>query len=225
VPALPAVPQVIRVTHEWVLSEDVNAVCRMFFSYSGAAPSNSDCQTFANAAMTLANTNLKGLMGADTILSRVDVEDLTSSTSGVGSSTHAAITGTRSGPVLPASTCMLTSHGVHRRFRGGHFRIYWPFGTQTDMTDEQTWDSAFISQTTTDVTTYIGGLIATALGSASLVSHVGVSYYHGFTNITGSTGRVKDVSTPRTTPIVDTIISFIAQVGIAIVRKRLLGLA
>jgi hypothetical protein len=224
-PALPSVPGVMRFDYLWAYGEDLVARTRYFINYTGTAPTNTELNTLADAVMTDAVTNLKGLYGVDTTLEGVEITDLSSSTAATGVSSHAVITGNRSGAVLPADIALLESLQVHRRFRGGHARIYWPFGTQTDMVDPQTWTGAFTAAATTDIANHLGVVIAANWSGGTMVGRVNVSYYEGFTVVTGSTGRARNVSTPRVSPIVDVIISHIVRVGIATIRKRLLGLA
>ena len=50
---------------------------------------------------------------------------------------------------------------------------------------------------------------------------VNVSYYEGFTVHMGTTGRARNVSTPRSSPIVDAVLGFIIQEGIATIRQIL----
>jgi len=225
VPALPDVPNVIRIDTHWTLSEDTNAKVRFFYQYTGTAPTNTQLNTFCNAVMTAANTWIKGLMGADTTFDMVEATDLTSPTSAVGLSTNSPFTGTRAGAVLPADIALLNSSEVHRRYRGGHCRQYFPFGTQPDLNDEQTWGSTFLGQCNTDLAGWSAAIIAANWSGATIVGPVNVSYYNGFTVHTGTTGRARNVSTPRTSAIVDLVISSIVRAGIATIRKRLLRLA
>lgn len=224
-PALPAVPGVMRFDYLWAYGEDLKAKTRYFINYTGTAPNNTQLNTLCDAVMTDAVTNLKGLYGVDTTLEGVEITDLSSSTAATGVSSHAVIVGNRSGGVLPADIALLESLQVHRRFRGGHARIYWPFGTQTDLDDPQTWLAAFVSAATTDIATHLGVVIAANWSGGTMVGRVNVSYYEGFHTVTGSTGRVRNVSDPRTTALVDAIISHIVRLGIASIRKRLLRLA
>jgi len=57
------------------------------------------------------------------------------------------------------------------------------------------------------------------------LAEVNVSYYAGFTLHTGTTGRVRNVPTPRAVPLVDPVTSQITRAGIGQVRRRLLHLA
>jgi hypothetical protein len=224
-PALPDVPGVIRIDHHFQLSEDQFAKCRLFLAYTGTAPTNADLNEFCDDCMADYGTDLKGLAGVDTILESVSCIDLTSSTSASGLSSASPITGTRAGGVLPAAIAALVSKEVHRRYRGGHPRTYWPFGTQTDMFDEQTWLVAFTAAVGTDYQSYISDIRGEVWAGATLTGEVNVSYYSGFTVHTGTTGRARNVSTPRGSAIVDVVVEIIARVGIAVIRKRLLGLA
>jgi hypothetical protein len=223
-PALPAVPNVIRVRFFWHIGEDLAAVCHSFTQYSGTAPTNAELNTYAAAVMTNYDSDMKGFFASDRILEEVTVTDLTSSTAALGAATG-SIAGTRSGDTLPASVCAVEQRKIARRFRGGHSRIYWPAMTQTDMQDSQTWKAASASAFETAILAFATANLAAAWSGATLIGPVAVSYYSGFTVHTGTTGRARNISTPRTTPIVDSVVDSAVAIGIGSQRKRLLKLA
>jgi len=223
-PALPDVPAVLRIDMHFIMSNDDFAKCRFFLKYAGSPPTNTELDTLATLVRTEFTTNLAGLVSVDTSLNRVDITDLSSPTSAVGSDTF-NVPGTLAGNVTPSSVCVLESLTISRRYRGGHPRIYWPFGNSTKLTDEQRWDLTFIGVVTTDLHNFYAGIEAGVWSGGISLQQVNVSYYQGFTTHTGTTGRVRNVSTPRTTPVVDVVSGDIVRDGIASQRKRLLRLA
>lgn len=223
-PALPDVPGVIRVDMHFSYGEDLFAKCRFFAAYSGSAPSVGQLNTFAGVVVTEYDSQLKGLASSSVHLTEVVVTDLTTPTSSVGS-TAASVAGTRSGPGLPASACVVQSRHVARRYRGGHSRIYWPFGTGNDNADNQVWEPTFVTQCDTDLTAFGTAIHAAVWSGGGTLTPVSVSYYSGFTTHTGTTGRVRNVSTVRSVPLVDLIVGDTIQHGIGSQRKRLLSLA
>jgi hypothetical protein len=221
VPALPSVANMIDTKLTYTIGEDLVAANRFYIKYTGTAPTPAVIDSYASEVGTAWGTDLKSLAGNGVELTAVEAIDLSSPTSAVGSNTE-AITGTRSGGNLPASMCTLISFEISRRYRGGHPRIYLPFGTDTDLLDSQTWTSAFLSAVATGWQNFIEAVLAITWSGGGPVSHNNVSYYEGFTPHIGTTGRYRNVSTPRTDPLVDQVVSYTVRGGIASQRKRLL---
>jgi len=205
-PALPDVPQVLKLRLHWQIGLDVSAVTILHWQYSGAAPTSTALHTFCANLNGATSAQWPGMLDTDTKFLGCDIVDLTSPTSGVGGDSTSVI-GTRSGDPLGASTAMLTTYSVSRRYRGGKPRSYYPFGTSSDLSTRNTWDTGVVSF-------YEGQLavLYTAIDSAftgagiTPVGQVNVSYY-GPPNrtITGSTGRVRTISTVRATPLIDAV--------------------
>jgi len=226
-PALPVIPGVIRLERQFKMSEDNAARVRTFLSYSGTAPTVAQLNTFAAAIGTSFGTNLKGLMTPASTLETVTVTDMSSYTGAQGVASP-AIQGTRGSGgtgTLPASTAVVVSLEIARRYRGGHPRQYWPFGLSADMQDAQTWSSSFNSACATGFAADSAAILGSGWTGAGALSGVNVSQYSGFTVHDGTTGRARNVSTPRTSPIIDAVLSLVVRLGIGAVRKRLLGLA
>jgi hypothetical protein len=220
------VPNVLRFDFFFQIGEDNFAKCRFFQQYSGAAPTSAALSTQANNVGALySSSGMSGNLHTSNSLQKITITDLSSPSAGVGVSTFVPITGNRVGAELPGNTAVLESREIARRYRGGHSRIYWPFGVQADLHDEQTWSPAAVGNFSTALANFQSGLGATFPGGTTLVGPVNVSYYFGATPHTGTTGRVRMVNTPRVTPLVDAVLSAIVRVGVATIRKRLLGLA
>lgn len=222
-PALPSPGKVVRLKYIFAFS-DGGPLChvRPYYSYSGTNPSIADCQTLANAVMTDANTNLAGLFGSWITLDGVEVTDLSSATGSVNTSSHAPIAGTNSGSALPQEVAACFRYQVGRRYRGGHPKEFWPFGVQANMTDELDWTSAFITAMDTDMTTHVGNIVGQVFGGSTITAKVNISYYEGFTVFTGVTGRARNVSKARTTPIVDDV-SILGLLGKISTQRRRRG--
>ena len=223
-PALPAVPNVLRLDHYFHIAEDLTAKTRKFWKYLGGPPTNAELATMATAVRTAFASDMASLLSSFWELSEIVVTDLSSSTAAQGSDST-AVPGTRSGSSNSASVCLLESLKIGRRYRGGHPRNYWPFGVNGDFATAQTWLPAFITACDTGFTSFHSA-IDSAIGAwGTSEGQVNVSYYSGFTTHTGTTGRVRNVSTVRLAPLVDAATGVIFQVGIASQRKRLLKLA
>lgn len=224
-PALPNAPKVLRITYKFAIGTDLGAVCREFYQYTGAGASAADLVLQANTIMLSANDLLIPMMGADRTLESVTITDLSSPTAPQGTSTNGPFVGSRAGGALPASAAVLQSQEILRRYRGGHPRTYWPFGTDDDVSTAQTWTTAFVNAVHTALVGHFASWSGSLVPGLGSVANVNVSYYQNFTVHMGTTGRARNVSTPRLAPIIDLVVGSIIRVGIAQIRRRLLELA
>ncbi len=223
-PALPSVPKVLRVDLHYTVGGDTFAKNRFFLQYAGTAPSNTNLNDLAEETTDQFGFNLQSLMNVDTALSKVEITDLTAPTAAFG--THAEVlTGTRAGAVVTADSCVLESLSIARRYRGGHPRIYWPFGVSADLQTLQTWTNALVAAVAAGLAGFYATLEAAVWAGGVSLQQVSVSYYHLFTVTTGTTGRARNVSTPRAMPLVDFVTGDNVRNGVATQRKRLLRLA
>lgn len=219
-PALPSVSKVVRTALTMNLGDGTPALTRFFTQYSGTAPTNADLATFDTALATAFGTNLKSLMDNGMLLNQVESIDLSSVTAAVDTST-VSVAGTRGSATLAASTALVASYRIARRYRGGHPRGYWPFGIQTDLNDRNTWKSTFTSACNTGLTAFFTAVNAAGWSGAGTLTHVNVSYYHGFTVVTNPiTGRARNVPTLRGTPLVDLVTGVFAQPSTGAQRRR-----
>lgn len=219
-PALPPVPEVIKA--EVVLSDssDTDVISRWFWQYSGTAPTAAQLNTLAQAYATSWITNFAPMYTAANELTLVKLTDLSSPSAAVGSYSlsHA---GTRSGGTLPAGTAALLNAQISRRYRGGKPRVYLTAGATGDVLTAQTWATAFLTSLLTAWNTANGVWSASIWSGGTFESLVNVSYYEGFTNFTGPTGRMRARSTLRTGgPVVDDISSWSANTRFASQRRR-----
>jgi hypothetical protein len=111
---------------------------------------------------------------------------------------------------------------VGRRYRGGKPRIYLPWGSASDQATLNQWTSGFISSAATAWTNFITAIAAAPWSGASGLKQVNVSFYSGFTNETGPSGRARAVSTPRAgSAVVDDIIAHSLNTIYGVQRSRL----
>ena len=95
-PPLVNYAQCLKVRTLMFTGSDIDISATWHFTYTGTAPTDATCAALAAAILAGAVTNLLPLMGGDTGLSGVSVQDLTSPTSGFGESL-ASHTGSRAG--------------------------------------------------------------------------------------------------------------------------------
>jgi hypothetical protein len=217
-PALPTIPNVLKVSLLWSISSDVDARTGLFFSYSGSAPNNAACSAFATAAF-----NAFGAFGedwdSDTSLIGTEVIDLSSHSGGVGLHSGTVV-GNLTHPISGASS-VLVNYQIARRYRGGRPRSYLPWGDQTVIGNRQTWGGTFVAAVTTHVGDAFAGIIGQTSGGTTISQHVNVSYYEGFTVETNpGTGRARNVPNLRSSPLVDTIVGYSISTRIANQRRR-----
>lgn len=219
-PPLPVVPNVIKVITHYSVGLDTSALCRQYFSYSGGPPTAADLNALATNIRTTWATNIAPLYYNGGGLGTVICQDLASATGATGTDTTNA-SGTRTGSPLPRSTAMLINHVVSRRYRGGKPRSYLPLGAAADIVAGGGWNSTFTNTCSTNYAAWIAAIVGYTHGSTTIAAHVNVSYYSGFTVVTNpTTGRAKNVSKLRGTPLVDTITSSIANGVPANQRRR-----
>lgn len=220
-PALPAQPGVFEVKFHFTIGNDANAVVRSFFKYTGTVFTNSQALAVATAIRALAATNLPAVMGVDTTLTDVSVQDLSTSTAGFGVDSGSTA-GTRGGGLLSAGTATLISSTIARRYRGGKPRTYWPLLTSDDVLDTQNWKTASVNDVQTAYNAIYSGIDALTTGGISAVANVNVSYYEGFTSVLNPiTGRTRDVPKVRSVAIApDVVLTSAVQQRIASQRRR-----
>lgn len=218
-PALPSVPNVLRVDWQFQDGSDANVSARNFFRYSGSAPTSADCVALA--------ATIYGLQAAhasvwDTFseLIGTKVTDLSSPMGGIGE--HSQVTvGTRPNTPLPGGAACLVNYVIARRYRGGKPRNYFPWFVADDINPRQAWFAEAINDATNALTAYFAGVIGLVQGGTTITAHVNVSYYDGFTVVTNPiTGRARNVAKLRAVPVVDDILSWTVSSRPASQRRR-----
>lgn len=220
-PRLPDHPGVLRVTVHIELGADLNAQVRQFFTYTGTAPSNTDCISLATQISGEVDAHLIPFMSADRINLGVDVIDLTSVTSGQGLFTEHT-PGTEAGTPLPADVCLLQNFTIGRRYRGGKPRSYWPMGTVADLLSPQQWVGASLTAFHTALQNYVNAVTSTSAAGTSISAQCSISNYLGFTAIPNPvTGRTRDAPKVRAVAIPpDVIAGFTLNSHLASQRRR-----
>lgn len=200
-PALPDHPNVFAVRHFFEVGDDLNVACRLHYRWSGTAPSNAVCVTFATAIHASMVTNLVPLMAATNSVHAVSVTDLTSPTGAFGEYFHTD-NGTSGGSPLDAATAVLFNMHIARRYRGGKPRTYWPLGVAGDLVNPTLWEATSVTAFQTALDQLVDDTIALSSSGTVMGTLCSVSDYHGFTPVTNPiTGRTRDVPTVRSVAI------------------------
>lgn len=192
---------------------------RLYFSYSGSAPTAGNCATIASDVAAAWNTDIAPLTANNYALVEVDVLDIATD-SGLSGQWTGSHSGSRSGTTLPVQCATNVEFGISRRYRGGKPRCFLPPGVAADLVDEGTWGTSFISTAGTGFSSFAAAINAISVGSVGTLQHVNLSYYKGFTNITNSSGRERAVPTYRTSALHDNITGYFVKAVIGSQKRR-----
>lgn len=206
-PALPVVPNVLKLTLGWTIGGDSTAETVTHWQYSGGAPNSADCITLAALFLSGAAAHFPAEMPTNCRLASATVLDLASSTGAEGTSTSGFV-GTRTGAQMSGGTCFVVNHQIARRYRGGKPKSFLPFGVAGDLSDPQHWSSTFTAAAGGAWGTVQGGFIGSAGGTTTITHQVNVSYYQGVNPPTTlPSGRVKQSPKLRSSPVVDVVVA------------------
>lgn len=210
-PALPAVPNVIKFTvegtcggHPWV-----NV---LHWSYTGTLPTGATLNSVSSSLLTVWGAQFGPLMGTDCAVSRVTATDLSSSSGAQGETTDTQ-TGTRTGGVVPASSAVLISKHIARRYRGGHPRSYIMAGTTTDLDSPREWTAALTVAVDGAYAVVSAAMAALAVGGTNLDLEAIVSYVDA-TTVPAPPHR-------RVVPLVEPVTGVSVKLAICTQRRRL----
>lgn len=217
---LPSVAAGLKVILRHTTGSDVDVVNRLFFTMNTtSAPTPSDLDAWCSAAKTAYDGRLPPMYHPNVVLTAIEAEDLSSSTSATGAFA-ASTAGTRTGGQLPAGTALVMSKQISRRYRGGKPRSYLNCGTDTDLQTPQTWTTAFTATILTHWEGFIADCEAIAVGAITGAESINIGYYHGFTNFLYPSGRYKAIPTVLTVPHIDTILGYKVNPNVASQRRR-----
>jgi hypothetical protein len=219
VPALPNVAKVIRVDLFQALGGDANARDRIFFAFAGAGPAVADLNTLANTIVTAWTNNVRAIQDTASSLTLVQITDLTTA-SGAQTQVTAAVAGTNASPRGSASLAVVIKFRIARRYRGGHPRLYLGGIPPNNLTTAQVWSAGFTAGVQTGWAGFITAIQAAPPAALGALTHVNVSYFLGFHNVTFPSGRQRAVPTLRVIPITDSVISYAVNPRPASQRRR-----
>lgn len=218
-PPLPPVPGVIRSTFKQTFQGDLDILNRCFWSFSGTT-SQVSMGDFATALATHWHANIAPLQSNAMVLESVECVDLTSDSSPLAYAVPGT-TGSLTPNPLAAGSAAIIQFEVNRRYRGGKPKIFVAGIMASQTQTVQTLTAAAIAAFEEAWLNIQAEVIETEFGSITTITgQVNVSYYSGFTNGTGPTGRAKVIPTLRETPVVDPIIGVGINPNIASQRRR-----
>lgn len=181
-PALPLVPGTVRIG--LVFADAVRQFgSRFYYSYSGSAPDSTGCAAAAATIFTACTSQIINLAPSAISLVAVNVQDLSSSTPGVGVQTGSSV-GSRSGTPLPVNSAVSVVFKIPYVYRGGKPKIFLPIGVQGDTVSDSQWSPTWITTVNSAWGGFTAAINGAAMGSATLGQHVSVAYYHGYNKTT-----------------------------------------
>jgi hypothetical protein len=194
-PPLPDTP-CVRCRLGYTNQTTLKAGSRFYIAYAGSAPDSSHCGSLATQIAASWLSNIAPLVNPNFVLTEVDVIDI-ASVSGSSGQWIGSNAGTRAGTPESAQECMNVEFGIADRYRGGKPRMFFPPGVNGDRSSDALWTTGYVSAWTTGVTAFFGGITGFSLSPVSPFTHIILSYYHGFTNVTNTSGRMRAAPTYR----------------------------
>lgn len=217
-PPLPASP-VMRVRLDYTQSDGAKGGSRFYLGYAGASPTPGNCATLASDIASAWSSELASSANEGWALTEIDVLDI-ASISGASGQWAGNEPGTVAGADMPAQTAINVEFGIARRYRGGKPRMFLPPNVQANTADASHWSASLVTGVNTAMAAFFSNIEALSIGAVGALTHVNVSYYSGFTNITNSSGRTRAVPTYRHTALVDTVESYITKAEFGSQRRR-----
>lgn len=192
---------------------------RFYLQYAGAAPTAGNCATLASDIAAAWAANLAPLVNSNWSLTEVDVLDIASLTGASGQWTGSDA-GSASGAPLPYQVATNVEYKIARRYRGGKPRMFMPPATTSDLLDDGHYDTAYVDSVNTGVAAFFTAVEALSVGAVGALTHVNLSYYTGFKNITNSSGRERAVPQYRDAALLDTVTGYACKALLGSQRRR-----
>ncbi len=177
-PPLPASP-CLRVRLIYTASGALLAGNRLYFSYTGSAPTGAECITLAGDVAAAWNTHVAPVVNSNFALEEVDVLDIATDSGFSGQWTGSHGGTDANGTSLPVGCATNVEFDIARRYRGGKPRMYLPPGCSGDQATDATYGTTFITAVNTAVAAFIAAIDGASVGVGTL-AHVLLSYYHGY---------------------------------------------
>jgi len=218
-PALPAAVKVVRVDFHMQETDSPNMMIHLFAQYGGTL-SSGDATTWCAAFRSNFITDVMAQMANQVTLFKTVLTDLSSNTAPqvIDTTTGTGALGTSA---TIAGLSVIIQFKIARRYRGGHPRIYLPGLRASDVSNLNQINPTQANNIKTAWQTFITAAMGACPAAASPASHVNVSYFHGFTNVTFPSGRVHAVPTPRGAPQIDAVSSYGINPVVGMQRRRI----
>jgi hypothetical protein len=98
--------------------------------------------------------------------------------------------------------------------------MYLPPPGESEVLDSSHWTAAHVSAAQTQVPAFFSAIAGLAIGAMGTLSHVNLSYYSGFKNVTNSSGRTRAAPQYRDTALVDAVTGYAIKAVMGSQRRR-----
>jgi len=223
-PPLPNVPKVVRLDHLFNSPPNGNIFTRNYVQYSGAL-SVADANTWSASLAAAFGARWKAHMSSAVTYLGLTMTDLNSNTGPqVGAPRSDA--GSVVNAIVSNATCVVVEWETARRFRGGHPRSYMPGGPASLTLDTETWTAAAVANWHTDFLGWVTDMSTAPPAAVGTALPVAVSYFQGFTVVTRTPLRSRNVNSLRVGgPLVDVIVNAEPRLRFGTQRRRIQGSA
>lgn len=209
----------MRVRLGFTASAGTDMGSRFYLAYSGSAPTAANCVTLATDIAAAWASHLAAVCYELVSLTEVDVLDIATD-SGAHGTDNPSTAGSLSGGTLVASAAINVEFNIARRYRGGKPRMFLPPPDDSSLASIDKYSSTFVGTVNTAFAAFMSEVTALSVGSIGTLSHVNVSYYQGFKNITNSSGRERAAPTYRNTALLDPITGYATKAVVGSQRRR-----
>lgn len=192
---------------------------RFYLGYSGSAPSAANCVTLATDVATAWSSHLAAVCYELISLTEVDILDIATEVGASGQWTGSD-SGSMSSATLTANAAINVEYQIARRYRGGKPRMFLPPPDGTALASVDKYSGTFVSTVNSAIAAFFAAVTGSSVGSMGSLTHVNLSYYKGFTNVTNSSGRERAAPTYRATPLMDTVTGYATKAVVGSQRRR-----
>lgn len=188
-------------------------------SYTGGPPNTAALNTLATDARTAYSAHLAALLSTNSAVYKTTVLDLANPSNPEGLDATSVV-GTRSGTQVPLQCAAIVDFAVARRYRGSKPKVFLPIGVDSDLANTIQWSTTFQSAVQGAWAAYVAALSGAVFGSATTGSQVSVSYYSGKHANPNPNGRLQNLPTARSTPLVSSITGISMRLELGSQRRR-----
>lgn len=145
------------------------AVLLHWYNGTGSPWSQSQINALATAVNARFTSGMMALFANNVRFIQVEAIDLSDTTLRISQTPVANTPGTTPNPSPTLAACILVSHRIPDRFRGGHPRTYLPPSGTANTGDGDNWAQGFISTAQTSWDTFKNGVV-TDIGAAGITT-------------------------------------------------------
>lgn len=217
-PPLPPVAGVIRSSFKQSIGSDTDILNRCFWAYTGST-SQVSMGSMATELAAAWHTHMHPIQWNGTALESVECVDLASDSAPLAFA-EPGTDGSAAGPPAPAGAAAVLQFEINRRYRGGKPKMFIAGLVAANLLSGQQLEAAYIADLAEAWLAVVAATLVTFSGITVVTEQVNVSYYEGFTNGTGPTGRARVIPTLRETPITDPVVGIAVGSNVASQRRR-----